>query len=354
MVAVSLLGRLATDTATLRAHMNLLTRQVSDGRKGNLYGDIAPAAKQAIDLRAEIAMRGTYQGTIDGALARTQVTQTVLGQLQSIANDAQGWTLSLPGTDARRVTMVAQQARSALEQVAQLLNTQQAGQYVFGGSDFGNPPIPDPKNIMTSGMVTQIGAAVTGLVPGGAAAVAAASLAAAGSDTAGVTPFSAYLSNPATGLVEPRRSVPDEDGSRMDYGIVANRNAAATSTGNTTGSWARDLMRGLATLAAIDPSQVALGSDFQTVIADARTAITSSSEALSQEQGLLGSVEKRLDIVKQSHADLTVSLKTQISAIEEVDPAETIARLQATQTQLQISYQAISTLSSLTLAKYLA
>lgn len=354
MVAVSMLGRLAADTATLRARMEVLTRQVSDGRKGALYGDIAPEGKRAIDLRADIAMRATYQGTIDGALGRIGVVQEVLGRLETIAGDAMDSTLSLPGTDSRRITVVAQQAQAALQQVAQLLNTQYAGEYVFGGSDLLNAPVPDAQGILSSGLVTQIAAAVAGLAPGGAAAVSSATLAAAMSDAAGTTPFSAFLSDPATGLAEARRSVPAEDGSRIDYGIAANRNAAVVSSGSTTGSWARDLLRGLATLAALDPSQLTLGTDFQTVIADARDSLRSATQALGQEQGLLGGVEQRLTGVKDAHASLTVSLKLQLSSIEEVDAAETIAALQATKTQLEASYQAIASLGELSLARFLA
>ena len=354
MVAVSMFGRLATDTAALRARMEVLARQVADGRKGTFYGDIAPEARRAIDLRADIAMRATYGGTIDGALGRTQVAQTVLGQIETIASDAMASTLSLPGTDVRRVTVVAQQARAALVQVAQLLNERQAGDYVFGGSDFLNPPIPDAANILSSGMAVQIATAVAGLVPGGAAAVAASTLAAASSDAPGVTPFSAFHSDPLAGLNEPRRAVPAEDGPRIEYGMLANRNAAAVSGGNTTGSWARDLMRGLATLAALDPSQVTLGADFQTVVADARESLRSATEALGQERGLLGAVEKRLGTLKDAHVELSLTLKLQLSSIEEVDAADAIARLQSTRNQIEASYQAIATIGQLSLARFLA
>ncbi|HYF09018.1 MAG TPA: hypothetical protein VD970_15455, partial [Acetobacteraceae bacterium] len=163
MVAVSLLGRLAADTAHLRARLETLTRQVSDGRRGPFYGDVAPEARRAMDLRADIALRATHQGTIAGALGRTGVAQSVLGQLEAIAGDAMAGTLSLPGTDARRVAVVAQTAGAALVQVAQLLNTRHAGEYVFGGSDFLNAPIPDAAGIGTSGMAVQIAAAVQGL-----------------------------------------------------------------------------------------------------------------------------------------------------------------------------------------------
>ena len=354
MVAVSMFGRLAADTAALRARMEVLARQVSDGRKGTLYGDIAPEAKRAIDLRADIAMRATYQGTIDGALGRTGVAQEVLGRLEGIASEAMDSTLSLPGTDSRRITVVAQQARAALEQVAQLLNTRHAGECVFGGSDFLNAPVPNAQGILSSGLVTQIAAAVAGLAPGGAAAVSAATLAAAVSDAPGTTPFSAFLSSPATGLAEPRRGVPAEDGARIEYGLFANRNAAVASAGATTGSWARDLLRGLATLSALDPSQVTLGADFQSVVADAREALRSATQALGQEQGLLGGVEQRLTGIRDTHAALTISLRLQLSSVEEVDAAGTIASLQATRTQLEASYQAIASIGQLSLARFLA
>lgn len=353
MVAVSLLSRLAADTAQLRQRMELLSRQVSDGRRGALYGDIAPEARRAIDLRADIALRGTYRGTIDRALGRTGLGQEVIGRIETIANAALAATLSLPGTDARRVTTVAEQARAALAEVAQLLNERQGGEYVFGGSDSLNPPIPDAANILASGMATQIAAAVAGLAPGGAAAVAAATLAAASSDAPGVTPFSAFLSDPLAGLAEARRAVPAEDGPRVAYGLFANRNAAATSTGETTGSWARDVLRGLATLAAIDPSQVALGQDFLSVIATAREGLRSGIEAMAQERGLLGAVEQRLAASREAHAEVTIALRLQLSAIEEVDPAEAITRLQAVQVQLQASYQTIADAASLTLTRFL-
>ena len=107
MAGISLLSRLATDTALLRQRMDILSRQVSSGRRGALYGDIAPDARRAIDLRADIALRATYQGAITRTLGRTQVAQTVIGQIESIANQAMANTLSLPGTDVRRVAIVA-------------------------------------------------------------------------------------------------------------------------------------------------------------------------------------------------------------------------------------------------------
>ncbi len=340
--------------AMLRTRLDTLNRQVSDGRKGPGYGDIAPEARRAIDLRADIARREVWQGTIDRTLARTEVTQKALGRLSDIATQFYQEAVRMDGVSDVRIASVAAQARAAMAEVATLLNERHAGEYLFGGSDSGNPPIPDPRNIATAGFANDIAAAVAGLGGGNAAAVAAATLAAAQSDAAGTTPFSAFLSDPAQGLTEPRRSVPAAEGDRVEYGILANRNAVADSEGETTGSWARDILRGLATLAAMEPAQAQLGTDFTDLVATVRNGFRSAVEAIGVERGALGAVEQRLEATKRRHDEVTVALTGQLASIEEVDMADTISQLRATQTQLEASYRAISSLSGLTLTRFLS
>jgi flagellin-like hook-associated protein FlgL len=353
MNGIGSIGRLDHGAAALRAKLDVLTRQVSDGRKGPGYGDIAPEARRAVDLRADIARREAWQGTISRALARSDVTQEALGRLSDIATQFYTEAIRMDGTSGVRISAVAAQARAAMEEVANLLNERYAGEYIFGGTDSANPPVPDPRNIMASGLATDIAAAVAGLGGGNAAAVAAATLASAQSDAAGTTPFSAFLSDPAQGLGEARRAVPAADGERVEYGVLANRNAAATSEGETTGSWARDILRALAGFAALDPAQAQLGADFTDFVATLREGMRSAIDALGEERGALGAVEQRLETTARRHAEVNVALTGQVAAIEEVDMAETISRLQATQTQLEASYRAISITSGLTLTRFL-
>ncbi|MEO3473319.1 flagellin [Roseomonas sp. CAU 1739] len=353
MTAVSTLSRLDAGSLALRLRLDTLTRQVADGRKGPLYGDIAPQARVAIDLRADMARRDVWQGTIDTTLARTAVTQNAMQRISDVATDFYQKAVKIDGTSGTLIASVATQARAAMAEIASLLNESYAGQYVFGGTDSANPPVPDAEGIASSGMATDIAAAVAGLSGGTAAMVAAATLAAAASDAPGTTPFSAFLSDPAGGFAEPRRSVPTGDGQSVDYGVLANRNAAAASTGETTGSWSRDILRGLATLAALDPSQATLGTDFTALVATVRDGLRSAIDALGVEKGTLGATEARLQAISQRHADVTVTLTAQLASIEEVDMAETISRLDATRTQLEASYQAISLVSSLRLTNFL-
>jgi len=353
MSGIGSIGRLDTGAAALRAKLDVLTRQVSDGRKGPGYGDIAPEARRAVDLRADIARREAWQGTISRALARTEVTQEALSRLSDIATQFYTEAIRMDGTSGARISAVAAQARAAMEEVANLLNERHAGEYIFGGTDSANPPVPDPAGIATGGMASDIAAAVASLGGGNAAGVVAATLAAAQSDATGTTPFSAFLSDPAQGLAEPRRAVPAAEGERVDHGVLANRNAAATSEGETTGSWARDILRGLAGFAALDPAQAQLGADFTDFVASLREGMRSAIDALGEERGALGAVEQRLETTARRHSEVNVALTAQVAAIEEVDMAETISRLTATQTQLEASYRAISVTSGLTLTRFL-
>jgi flagellin-like hook-associated protein FlgL len=353
MTGVSALSRLDAGAAMLRARLEKLSQQVADGRKGTYLGDIAPSVGRAIDLRADMTRRAAYQTTISNTQSQTDVAQSTLQRLSDIATRAYSLAQSVSSSNKEGIAAAAQEAKTALAEVAQLLNGQYAGQYIFGGKDSANPPIPDPDNIAQSGMVQQIATAVQGLNAGNAAATSAATLAAAQSDAAGTTPFSAYLSDPARGLTEARRSVPAADGQNVAYGLFANRNAAGASTGDTTGAWSRDLIRGLATLAAMTPDQAALGTGFDAFAQNLRQGLKDTITGIGQEQGALGAVEARLKATATDHADVTIALKTQLSDIEEVDFAETSTRLQATRDQLEASYNAISLASSLTLTQFL-
>jgi flagellar hook-associated protein 3 FlgL len=75
--------------------------------------------------------------------------------------------------------------------------------------------------------------------------------------------------------------------------------------------------------------------------------------ALNGDAGVLGDRAAALTATSQQLGDATVALKDQISNAQDVDMADTLTRLSATQTQLQASYQLMSTLRSLSLVNFL-
>jgi flagellar hook-associated protein 3 FlgL len=353
MTGFSALSRLDHGASMLRTRYETLTRQLSDTRRGPTLGDIAPSVPRAIDLRGEVARRAAYATVIDRSLGQVGVAQTSLQALFGIATRAFALAQSASTANPVGVAAAAVEARVALAQATELLNTQIGGVYVFGGLDTTRPPVPNAAAIGDSGMVQQITAAVQGLGGSDAAAVWAATGDAASSDAPGVTPFSDYASDPARGLADTRTSVPGADGQLVAAGLFANRNAGAASTGETTGSWARDLLRGLASLAALGSDQLAQGPPFDTLMVSLRSGLRAASAGIAQEQGALGVAEVRLGAMRTDHEAVTTILTLQLANIEEVDVADVITRMKATEAQLEASYRAISMASTLSLARFL-
>jgi flagellin-like hook-associated protein FlgL len=140
----------------------------------------------------------------------------------------------------------------------------------------------------------------------------------------------------------------------VEYGIIANRNAAVVSTGETTGSWMRDLLRGLSSIAGLTPEKSQLGASYTEFVTNVQKGLKSSVEALALERGSLGVTETRLQSIRTLHESVTVSLTLQVRDLEEVDMAKTITTFQATQTQLEASYRAIALAQQLSLTRFLS
>lgn len=355
MNGISLTSRIDLNTIMLRERLAQLGENISTGRKGNSYAALGTDAPKAMDLRAEIGRREAYQSMIGQTLSKVQVTQNVLDRLGAIAEKFTANATKLMGVvKAEEIQIQAGQARAALVEVASLLNEQYAGEYLFGGSDTSNPPIPNAKAIATTttGMAKKIADEVAKLGATNATTVLAAITGWATNDDPLVTPFSEYLEK-GDGKTEGRRTLLAADGERTEYGILANRNAAVVSTGDTTGSWARDLLRGLASIAGLTPEKNQLGDGYTNFVTTVQQGLKSSVEALALERGSLGVTEARLQSIRTLHESVTLNLTLQVSDLEEVDMAKTITSFQNTQTQLEASYRAISLAQQLSLTRFL-
>jgi flagellin-like hook-associated protein FlgL len=353
MSSINLTARIGLNATQLRDRITVLGEQISTGRKGKTYAAIGSDAPKAMDLRGEIGRRETYQSTINLTLSKVRVSQDVLDRIGAIAEKFTANTAKLlGGAKPEEIQIQAAQAEAAMAEVATLLNEQFNGEYLFGGSDSRNPPIPTPQTIATSGMGAAIKTQVGTLNGSNVTAVLADTKSLAQSNAVGTTPFSVFLST-GPGATEARTNILGNDNDRVAYGIHANRNAAIVSTGETTGSWARDLLRGLASIAGLTPDKAQLGNDYTTFVTTVRKGLESAVDALALERGSLGLTETRLQGMASFHESVSTSLTLQLSNLEEVDMAKTITSFQTTQSQLEASYRAIAMAQQLSLTRFL-
>jgi len=357
------LTRLIQNTQTVHTQLDKLTNQASTGLIGDTYAGLGTGAPVSLNLRPQIANLQTWQNNVDAATGRMSVAQSSLTQIQSIAADFYAQLNNVQGINASAVDSIAASARDALNQVANLLDTQDGGVYVFAGQDTSNPPVPGPDNILSSGFYTQINTAVGNLAANGAAATAQATYDVATSNAAGTSPFSAWLSQSSAALRASPSLVQVGQNQSEPTGIPASANGLIpdlATTGSSisggppasTGSYMRDVLRALATVGSLSSTQ-ANDAGFSDLVQDTRMSLSAAISAMAQDAGALGNVQSSLITTQSRLSDTQTALTGQVSSAEDVDMAATLSRLSLVQTQMQASYQLISTLSGLSLAKFL-
>jgi flagellar hook-associated protein 3 FlgL len=349
--AYSALNQLIANSGSIHGQLDTLTAQASSGLISETYAGLGNNAVTSLNLAPQIASLQTWQNNIDAATGRMQVAQTALSQMQQITTSFIAGTNNLNGLSASEIDSIAANARNALSQVANLLDTQDGNGYVFAGQDTANPPIPNPNGILTSPFFSQIQSAVSQLSVLGGNGTAASTLATASSNAPGTSPFSTYMSQPAANLQAPVVHVGHDQ--TVVTGLFASANSTVVSTGSsTTGSYTRDLMRALATIGSLSSSQ-ANDSNLPTLINDTRTSLTNALSAMASEAGVLGDTQSNLASTKSSLSDTATALTTQVGNAQDADLAATLTKLSSVQTQLQASYQLITSASALSLVKFL-
>ncbi len=344
------LGELIQGASSVQTQLDSLAQQASTGNVSQTYSGLGAGALSDLNLNAEIAQNNTYVANITSANTNIGITQTVMNQLSKIASGISSQLDNITGTS---VSTLAEQAQNDLQQVANLLDTQNGTNYIFAGQDASNPPVPNPGNILSSPFFTQIQTAVGNLATNGAATTIATTLGIASSNTlpsvGGTSPFSGALSPPPSNF---QASIETGPGQSASVGLLASANTYVTSSGPyTTGSYMRDLMHGLAVIGSLT-STSASAPGFTGLISDVQTSLTGAISAMANEEGGLGATQDSLTASSTTLGNVTTALQTQVSSIQDVNMAQTLSNLTMVQTQLQASFKLIASVQSLSLANY--
>ena len=351
------LDRLLGSLGSLQAQYGTLQQQSATGKLATSYAGLGAMSGQVVDLTSATSQSDAYVQAITIAQSKAAVMQDALTQLNSVVSNMAAGALTLSGSSAAgSVDSVAQEARQALSQVVSLLNTKNGSDYVFSGADTANPPVPSPDSVTSSGLYTKIGAQVAALAttPTSPAigTVIANTVAIAQDPSAGTTIFSSYLTG--AGANAPPDLIQVSASEKVSLDLPVNRNAGATSDPsiNGTGSAMNDVLRSLSVIAN-STGAMASNPDFQVLMKDASSTLTSAATTLTAEAGQIGLTQNALTAATASHASLKTALTTQLTGLTDVDMASTISTLQAVGSQLQASYNVLAIARNLNLASYL-
>ncbi len=129
--------------SSLQAEAAELNLQIATGRIGDSFGDYDPTAGASIvDLRTELSRIDQFSSSVSLLESRALRTEQALIQLDLAGQDVRTTQLGI-STGTTTPVQLQQLARIELENVLNELNASFAGEFIFAGSESGQPAVID-------------------------------------------------------------------------------------------------------------------------------------------------------------------------------------------------------------------
>ena len=324
-----------TSITRMRSDLDNLQRQISTGKKSLTYAGLEGNVQEVQRLRADITLMDNYQKSIDTASVKTSVMNTNLTEINNLAENLRSAVSSISQESSEpNYAYVQELAAQSLTFLNQLMNVEVNGRHLFAGSGTTTRPLENMPRLENN-VRNQISDWLDGTITN-----------------------QEFLDN-INGLSgqDLGYALDLESATRVEARIDDNFDVNYTVLADEQGF--QDLLRVTATLANMefpdpnDPFVSASKQDFYTVLQDLENTLDSSIEDLSTTQSRLTIAITNMEEASARHAADKNALQILVDNIENVDPAEAIALLRQTETQLNASYQAISTLADLSLVNFI-
>ncbi|SME96930.1 flagellar hook-associated protein 3 FlgL [Tistlia consotensis] len=290
-----------TIQTTLRQQMSSLqadsaakSEELSSGSKASSYKAIAGSAREVSQLTADLVVSAQYSQAGESTLSRVDAMYDAVGQMVTLASDLRSSLSSVLGQDGIAASGIDDEARTALDSAAQLLNSQFEGRYLFGGS------VTDRAPVDLDGYAAQSAPSGTDL---------------------------SYYGGDST-----RASYQASDSLSVEYG----------ATGDEAGF--EQLIRAcsLVANASLDPVD-------DTALGEAYDLLGEAIDGLSTIQSGLSSSSDAIDRAIDLEMDRQLNLEGRLSDLTDADTAAVYTQLQTLSSQLDATYSATKTLLSLNL-----
>lgn len=339
-----LIQQLAADSSITSQKLAQLTIQSQTGYVATTYAGLETAqpgsAGQTLILNSSIATLNNTISNLKIAQGQMGVQQNAIQTISDIASKALTQFEGVNSLSGSALSTAAATARSAVTQIASLLNSQDGTRYIFSGQDSTVPPVPNATSFTSAAFYVSIQSATNSLSVSGVFAAASNST---------NSPFSSTLaSNPGVPSVLGAGGVP------ITTGIAANANQfIGPSVGtNTTGSYMTDILATLSAIGGLQPGQLS-NSGFTNFANAISTSLGNAINTMAQDAGALGNNQALVNTQITDLQQTSNAFTNQVAGFDQVDMTKTLSQLSATQTQLQASYQLIAAVKTMSLTQYI-
>ncbi|MGB8279250.1 MAG: flagellar hook-associated family protein [Methylovirgula sp.] len=322
----------------LTAQSNLVTaeQEVSTGTYADVGLQLGETTGQDISLRAEESLMQTISDTNNAASTRLSSTQTVLGTLQTTAQDFLNSLVSTTGTTS--ASSLQNAAQNGLQSLITQLNTSVSGQYIFGGINTGTAPMTDGTSAVDNAFSSY-------LTSQGLSSSTVSSLTG--------TQMQNFLDTQFPALFQGANWTSDWS-SASDTAITSqiSESQSASTSVSANNSAFQDLAQAYSMVASLDTQNLSSGA-LSAVTAAATSLVREGITGLTNIQADLGNVQNDITTANGQMSVQMNTLTTQINNLENVDPYQASTQVTDLQTQIETAYSLTSQLSKLSLVNYI-
>ncbi|MCR8550499.1 hypothetical protein M4578_21975 [Salipiger sp. P9] len=331
--------------AELQTQLVTAEKELSDGVKSDIYRSLGASAAEALNLNAALE-RDEAQIAANSLLgSRLDTMSQALGTMREAVQSTLELALANAASDGGTADGLQTSARAALDTVIAQANLNYGGLPMFAGIADGT----------TALQVWDRARSDTGLSPQGVIEdVIAQGLGSAAEAADRIAELDAIFGNSAADPDEnfdnlfftgstgsARMSASIGDGETLSYGVQANDAAF------------REVLQGLAMLAATDPTEIADAEAYADWVGTAAERLNAGLTGLLDSQTQLDTASGRIETANMRMEDRAKLYNSRIFDLVGVDSYEAATRITALETQLQASYAATASLSQLSFLNFM-
>lgn len=317
--------------SVLGDRLNETQRQSVTGKKSDtIAGMGSNAASASISYRNKNNLLDVYTNNLSIAKTRFEITDKALLSVTDTARDMVSQLRSQLQSTTPKATLLSDNATAQMKVIADKLNTQVDGQYLFSGISSSSSAFNNMSELLTN-----VGTVVT-----------------------------AAMADPATttnGVITNTQAIPKSDLGFTGAAIYADPvtfRADDTTTlsypvkGGADGF--ADIMRGMAIVANLpQPTTAQEQENYWAMINSAISLIEGGAIAVDTYQAQMGGQAKIVDNLLASHSATKTSIEEYIGRVEDIDMAEAAMKFSNLKTQMETSYNIIAALKDLSLINYI-
>jgi len=299
---------LVTQLTSLTIRQNTLQNQAATGQRVRLPEDDPVAMRRVLDMQAEGKTVGQYQRNIARHQELAASSFNAMKALKSISDRAREISISADGLKSQdELNIYAKEVTELIKTAVQAANGKNRGDYIFSGTLSDQPPFV---------LTTDVDGNVTGVTYQGNIALAESEI--------------------ATGVTLSAQSIGENASGAGPRGLITDSRSGADFFNHLI-SLQNNLLSG--NVAAIESTD--------------RTNLGADEDNFLFHLGTNGAIQSRLEATNSIAGQRTDTLETLISSEVDADLAQTLVRLNQTQTAYQAALQSAGKILSSSLLDYL-